>query len=116
MSQEEMFDQYDKFVLACIHRDYFGGLLFSRGVMSQHEFVARSVAEVTNAPQGTRAYEEFVARLTQSVRKLAEWGLLDLKEYEAKLTEWGRSVAASISAEEYKKIKEELAKLASRKR
>lgn len=116
MSQEEMFDIYDKFVLAGLQREYFGSLLFSRGALTQHEFVARTIAELTGAPQGTRAYEELVARLTQSVRKLAEWGLLDLKEYEVKLTEWGLNVANSISREEYQRIRDVLTKAASRRR
>ncbi|MEM0023609.1 MAG: hypothetical protein QXF05_01660 [Thermofilaceae archaeon] len=116
MSQEEMFDKYDKFVLAGIQREYFGSLLFSRGALTQHEFVARMIAELTGAPQGTRAYEELVARLTQSVKKLAEWGLLDLKEYEVKLTDWGLSVAGSVGSEEYQKIKDDLAKAAGRRK
>jgi len=114
--QEEMFDKYDKFVLAGLQREYFGSLLFSRGSMSQQEFVARAIAELTEAPQGTSAYEGLVSRLTQSVRKLAEWGLLELREYEVRLTEWGRSVASSIGSDEYARIKEELRKEASRKR
>lgn len=116
MSQEEMFDPYDKFVLASLQREYFGSLLFSRGSITQHEFVARAVAELTGAQQGTGAYEELVKRLTNSVKKLSEWGLLELKEYEVKLTEWGRSVASSISSEDYNKIKERLTREASRKR
>ncbi len=113
---EEMFDKYDKMVIAGLHQEYFGSLLFSRGAMSQHEFVARAVAELTGAQQGTREYEDLVAKLTQSVKKLAEWGVIEVKEYEARLTAWGQSVANSISAEEFKKIKDELAKEASRKR
>ncbi len=116
MSQEEVFDQYDKFVLAGLYREYFGSMLFTRGSVSQHEFVARAVAELTGAPQGTGAYEELVKKLTNSVKKLAEWGLLELKEYEVKLTEWGQSAASSVSAEEYKRIREALAREASRKR
>lgn len=111
-----MFDQFDKMVLVGLAREYFGSLLFSRGGMSQQEFVARAVAEITGAQQGTKEYEELVSRLSQSVKKLSEWGLLDLKEYEVKLTAWGQSVANSISTDEFTKIKESLAKAASRKR
>ena len=113
---EEMFDKYDKMVLAGLAREYFGSLLFSRGSMSQHEFVARAVAELTGAQQGTTEYEELVKKLTKSVKKLAEWGLLDLKEYEVRLTAWGQSVANSISSEEYKKLVSELAREATRAR
>lgn len=115
-TSEEMFDKYDKVVLAGIAREYFGSMLFSRGAMSQQEFVARTVAELVEAQQGTREYEELVTKLTNSVKKLAEWGLLDLKEYEAKLTAWGQSVADSISVEEFNSIKESLAKEASKRR
>ncbi len=110
---EEMFDKYDKMVIAGLQREYFGGLLFSRGKSSSHEIVARAVAELTGAQQGTKEYEELVAKLAKSVKKLAEWGVLDVKEYEARLTAWGQALANSISAEELEKIKQELAKEAS---
>lgn len=113
---EEMFEKYDKMVIAGLAYEYFGGLPFSRGSMDQYEFVARAIAELTGAQQGTREYEELVAKLTQSVKKLAEWGVLDLKEYEVRLTAWGQSIANSISVEEFRKIKEELAREATRKR
>jgi len=113
---EEAFDKYDKMVIAGLHREYFGSLLFSRGGMSQYEFVARAVAELTGAQQGTREYEELVAKLTKSVKKLSEWGVLDVKEYEARLTAWGQSLASSISAEEFEKIRQELAKEAAGRR
>ncbi len=116
MSEEEMFDQFDKMVLAGIAQEYFGSILFSRGGMSQHEFVARAIAELTGAQQGTTEYEELVRRLLKSVQKLAEWGLLDLREYEVKLTAWGQSVANSISGDEFNRIKSELARVGSRKR
>ena len=105
---EEMFDKYDKLVLAGLAREYFGSILFSRGAMSQQEFVARAIAELTEVKQGTRQFEELVKNLTRSVKKLSEWGLLDLKEYEVKLTAWGSSVANSISKEEYERIKAEV--------
>ena len=105
-----MFDSYDKLVIAGLAKEYFGSLLFSRGSRSQQEFVARAIAELTGVQEGTRRFEELSERLEKSVRKLSEWEVIDLKEYEVKLTAWGQSVAKSISDAEYKKIVEEITK------
>jgi len=114
MSEEEMFDAYDKLVIAGISREFFGSILFSRGSKTQHEFVARAIAEVTGVKEGTRSFEELVKRLERSVTKLSEWGVLDLKEYEVKLTAWGQSIATSIPEEEYRRILGDIAKRHSR--
>jgi len=99
----------EKLILGYISFEYFGRIYFSTsGREKPEQVIARVIGE--DLTSNERVLIKIVPKLEEAVKNLKNQWIIEVSGYEAKLTTYGQQLAASLSKEEFAKLKEEAAK------
>ncbi len=99
----------EKLVLGYIGHEYFGRIYFSTsGGKKPEEVIAKVIAEEITSDEKIQL--RIRPKLEAAIKKLQEYWIIQLSGYEVKLTSYGQQLVASLSKDEYSKLKEEAAK------
>ncbi len=104
----EELSKIEKFLLAYLWHEFFGKIYFTSSEKPE-VYLAKTIASELISEKEMRKRKELIDLITEAIKKLTEYWMIQVSGYEVVLTSYGQSLVKEISKEEYKKLREEIA-------